>query len=55
MRDEHHLAAASGDGAGLMDWADEAGRFIGRGAGALYVCEEDPLDVKLWAESLSLL
>ncbi|RXK39802.1 hypothetical protein M231_02995 [Tremella mesenterica] len=41
VRDESHLAAVSGSGAGLMDWTDEAGRYIGRGAGALYVCEDE--------------
>ncbi|ORY28183.1 fungal-specific transcription factor domain-domain-containing protein [Naematelia encephala] len=44
VRDETHLATASGSGSGLMDLDEETGRFIGRGAGALYVCEEDEVD-----------
>jgi len=45
VTDEQHLAMASGSGADVMDWDDEAGRSIGRGAGRLYVSEEEEVDM----------
>lgn len=47
VRDDEHLAAASGSGPGLMDYDTETSRYIGRGAGALYVFEEDEVEVSI--------
>ncbi|KAL7418264.1 hypothetical protein Q5752_006720 [Cryptotrichosporon argae] len=41
MRDDDHVATASGSGSGLMEHDRVTGRYLGRGAGALYVCESD--------------
>jgi hypothetical protein len=39
IRDEANVNSTAGLGNGIMDLRPDAGRFIGRGAGALYMCE----------------
>ena len=41
MKDDSHLNTASGGGAGSLILNQETARFNGRGAGALYICEEE--------------
>lgn len=40
QREAAHLDAASGSGVGLMEVDSGTAKYLGRSAGALYVCEE---------------
>lgn len=48
VRAENHLNATGGLGSGVMETSQEQGRFNGRGAGALYFCEEEEEEVSLF-------
>jgi hypothetical protein len=45
LRDDEYVATASGSGSGLLEHDREGGRYLGRGAGALFVCEAEDSQV----------
>lgn len=41
QRDENRLDPASGPGSGVIELGREGIRYLGRGAGSLFICEDD--------------
>ncbi|RSH89110.1 hypothetical protein EHS25_002776 [Saitozyma podzolica] len=56
LRDDEYVATASGSGSGLLEHDREGGRYLGRGAGALFVCEaEDSQTISIAEEPMVLM
>jgi hypothetical protein len=41
QRDDNHLDTADGAGSGLMEVSREGAKYLGRGAGSFFVCEDN--------------
>lgn len=52
QRDDNHLDTADGNGVGLMEVSREGAKYLGRGAGSLFVCEDNEVSFSFFFFSL---
>lgn len=45
-RDDNHLDTADGSGIGIMEVSREGAKYLGRGAGSLFVCEDNEVSTR---------